>query len=228
MKHYRVICRDILKFGTAVGCLRMGQESSYMRPHVCRKLFFLLMHTLGCSTTTFPWNELTLEELHELGPDVKRHLQTTPKHWSHKGVRLYVSMDEASGKRVPLAMHSCWSCLFGYATSASDESGIGPLAEAYITEGNPREFDSCARSLFREDAVPPTPLQVLRAIIVDGRRDCGDEQACPWPLGEAPAVFSTRVPALPFFRKTSGKNYLIVVRNLERRCVFARCSVASS
>ena len=38
------------------------------------------------------------------------------------------------------------------------------------------------------------------------------------------SVFDAGTRAANFFTKTSGADYLIVVRNLQRRCVFARCA----
>ena len=173
MKLYMTISRDVLKMGAAVPELRMGQMSKYIRPHVCRKLFLSLMHASGCSLETFPWMKLTLNQMMALGPDMQGYLTNAPPHWQNKRTEIFVQMDGHHGRKVPLVMHGCWACLFGYATSTKSSMGLGNRAVQYIVEGHGEAFDSCARELCARRGVPPTPLDVMREILLYGWQQQG-------------------------------------------------------
>ena len=160
MKQHRTICQDVLKLGLAIPDLRIGADSNYIRPHVCRKLFLALMHVSGWTFRTFPWRKLKMDDLLALGPDMHGYVSDAPAHWRHKGVDLYSNMDADAGKQVPLVMHGCWACLFGYATSSTYGSGMGDTAVRFIQEGHGEEFERCARALCVALGVQPTPSKV--------------------------------------------------------------------
>jgi len=198
MKQHQLICEDVQKLGSALPALKMGQDSAYIRPHVCRKLFLSLMHATGWTLATFPWKKLTMDQLTALGPDMQGYVKSAPSHWSHKSVEIFVGMDAAGGGKVPLVMHGCWSCLFGYATSSTYGQGMGESAVQYIAEGHSEEFERCARELCVSSGVQPTPLKVMREILVkkwQNKEDTMIDLQGPW--GEPPALFPAQVPGLP-------------------------------
>ena len=192
------ICEDVMKAGVAMPELKMGKDSQYIRPHVCRKLFLALMNASGWTFSTFPWKKLTMDNMLALGPDVKGHVKNAPSHWRHKDTYLFSLMDGGGGKQVPLIMHTCWACLFRYATSDKYSMGIGADAVQYIQEGHGEEFEKCAQALSVRSGVPPTPLKVMREILIK-KVQYGDDDTVDWhgPWAEAPAVFGTQVPGLP-------------------------------
>ena len=197
MEQYKIIADEVLELGKAESFTRMGKDSDYIRPHVCRKLFLLLLHNNDCKLSSVPWRKLTFDQVQSLGPDMKGNLAQAPSHWHHKGMSVFTNLDGDSGASVPLIMHGCWSCLFGYAVSSTYCRGMGALAEGFICEGRANEFERCACRLFAQTGVPPTPVEVLRDILVDRNRN--DERQREWPLGDAPAVFGEVVPGLPNF-----------------------------
>ena len=200
MTRFASIAGDVAKMGEAVSGSRMGQKSEYIRPHVCRKLFLSLMHASGWSFETFPWSHLTVSQMMSLGPDMQGYLANSPDHWKHqnKKTELFAKMDGAGGKKVPLVMHACWACLFGYATSTASNVGLGDRAVKYITEGHSEEFERCARALTARRGVPPTPLTVMREILVHGwPKKKVERDEFGWTSALAPALFPAEVPGLP-------------------------------
>lgn len=198
MKHFDTICRDVLTVGVALPDLKIGKDSEYIRPHVCRKLFLALLHVSGWTFATFPWKRLSMTDLVALGPDIQGYVSKAPGHWRHKRMEIFLSMDSAAGSKVPIVMHGCWACLFGYALSRTSTVGMGERAVTYIDEGHGEEFERCARALCVRNGVQPTPLKILREIIAKNSR-FNDDDVVEWqgPWGEAPALFAAQTPGLP-------------------------------
>ena len=96
-------------------------------------------------------------------------------------------------------MHACWSCLFGYAVSPSYCLGMGDRAVKYIDEGHSEEFDACARALLARTGITPTPVKVLREIIVNGWRRPEGADAGEADAGQTrgPELFGAGVLGLP-------------------------------
>ena len=139
-----------------------------------------------------------MDDLLALGPDMHGYVSDAPAHWRHKGVDLYVNMDADGGKKVPMVMHGCWACLFGYATSSTYSSGMGDAAVQYIQEGHAEDFERCARALCVQSGVQPTPLKVMRELLAKKKRYGDDDTVArdrPW--GQAPALFGAQVIGLP-------------------------------
>ena len=196
MAHYDTVCQAVAKC-TAVSTTQPAKNSEDLHLHVCRKLFVLLLSASGYRLPTFPWKTFTQAQFLTLGSDMVRYLEAVPKHWYHRGMQVFACMDDASGKNVPLVLHGFWCSSFDDALSATKTPGLDDRAETYIQEGKSEEFARCARALFLESGVPPTPLQVLRKILLEGHRYPQGDLTCSWPVGKAPAVFGEQVPALP-------------------------------
>ena len=135
-----------------------------------------------------------MDDLLALGPDMHGYVSDAPAHWRHKGVDLHSNMDAAGGKQVPVVMHGCWSCLFGYATSSIYSAGMGDAAVQFIQEGHAEQFESCAKALLVQHGVQPTPLKVLRELVAKKKRYSVDDTERP--CGQAPAVFGAKQPVV--------------------------------
>jgi len=196
MAHYNTVCQAVAQC-TAVSTTQPAEISQDVHTHVCRKLFVLLLSASGYKLPTFPWKAFTQAQFLTMCSDMGQYVEAVPKHWHHKGITLFANMDDASGKNVPLVLHGFWCSSFDDAMSATKNPGLGDRAETYVQEGNSEEFARCARVLFLQSGVPPTPLQVLRKILLEGHRYPQGDLTCSWPFGKAPAVFGEQVPALP-------------------------------
>ena len=118
------------------------------------------------------------------------YVSDAPAQWRHKGVELFTNMDAAAGKQVPIVMHGCWACLFGYATSSTYGSGMGDAAVQFIQEEHGEEFERCAQALCVQSGVQPSPLKVLRELLAKKKRyDDDDTVARGRPWGTAGPCF---------------------------------------
>ena len=113
-------------------------------------------------------------------------------------------MDAASGKQVPVVMHGCWSCLFGYATSSTYSSGMGDAAVQYIQEGHAEDFERCARALCVALGVQPTPSKVslLRSGVeysAAGEANAAGHGHDDSAVSLVVVAFTLAVPAFPVF-----------------------------
>ena len=114
---HRKIRGDLLEFGETNGWSLMGQASTYVRPHVGRKLWLLLCAAAGRSDAT--WGTLHgppvgVMEFTQMFPDVKEFVTKTPIQW--KTSMRYI---RAMGPHTSPSMHSCWTCLINYATNSN-------------------------------------------------------------------------------------------------------------
>ena len=101
------IRKQIQAFGNAHGWARMGPNGQYLRPHVVRKLWFLLNSVQGIQQSDVEWQHWSLAKLRDLFPDMRGFVNNAPRH--RTDIRLFNAM----APEVPLSMHSCWTCLVG-------------------------------------------------------------------------------------------------------------------
>lgn len=163
------IRKQIQAFGNAHGWARMGPNGEYLRPHVVRKLWFLLNSVQGIQQSDVEWQHWSLAKLRDLFPDMRGFVNNAPRHWTD--IRQFISM----APEVPLSMHSCWTCLVGYATSdkyCGNPPEFAKQVSRFIAAGCEHETQAFVRAAFEAERerlsssrkAPPTPLMVLRGL----------------------------------------------------------------
>ena len=203
LARFATMCKQTLAAGQACSWSGMATASTYVRPHVDRKLLIMLLREEGFSLESFPWKALSAEELASLGPDMKENLKAAPSFWRAGD---FVRLDNAGGQLVSPIMHSAWACLFGYLMSEKgyylSKNLTEPPADwirraaAGATEIQ-EAFQASAMSLYRKRQITPTPAQVVRNILHRGSSKDYAGATMSWDPGEAPSCFHKDVPPLP-------------------------------
>jgi hypothetical protein len=218
---HHAIAADLLDFGRECGWSMMGDSSVYFRPHVSRKLWFLLIRTSGYTADPVNWGRKKFEHFFGMFPDMKGFVEQVPIHWRWDMRHLARIAPE-----VPLSMHSCWTCMVNYATNAkyqgNSEEFVRKVLEfisaaarhhALADEDSPQLqlFEGERAKLTAQRGCVATPLMVLRSCIGDAislADDDGDESDLPEPaeddLPESAAPSRPVAPPGNRTRKISG------------------------
>ncbi len=168
-----IICRDICDFGSKHGWALLGPASHYIRPAVCRKMWFLVHGICGIGQGEVNWRAMKVQTFADLFPDMRGLVSSVPKYWD---MRVFLRM----APEVPPSMHSCWACLAGYATQekyTGNSKEFCDAVTAFIQTAGEEETQNAARAIFEEArarlearrSVQPTPLMVLRELWFSGR-----------------------------------------------------------
>ena len=188
--------------GRKHGWLRMGPESEYLKPHVIHKLVLLVGRILEVDSAA--WACCGKEFFEALFPDVRGSVRATPKHWRWR--YHYYKYHAAMAPEVAVAMHSCWSCLAGYAISPKYSGKSQAFCDAVVSfieaacdceeatqDANRTAFEGARRRLAEHRrGVQPTPLMIFRELARTGSLDAGGA-ASPARLAAAVRAPATAV-----------------------------------
>ena len=168
--------KQVSVFGSKHAWWRMGTESDYIKPHVVRKLVILVRHVLGVDRAD--WTSCKMADFEGMFPDVRGFVSKALKHWD---VRHFVRI----APEVQFVMHSCWTCLAGYATNHKYTGNSKAFCDAVVsfieaaceeaTQDATRTVFEGARASLAEHrgGVQPTPLMIFRELWSTGRLHVG-------------------------------------------------------
>ena len=165
-----------------------------------RKLVLLVGQILEVDSAA--WACCGKEVFEALFPDVRGSVRATPKHWRWRDH--YYKYHAAMAPEVAVAMHSCWSCLAGYAISPKYPGNSQVFCDAVVSfieaacdceeatqDANRTAFEGARRRLAEHRrGVQPTPLMIFRELARTGSLDIGDA-ASPARLAVAVRALAT-------------------------------------
>jgi hypothetical protein len=131
------------------GWAQMGASSSYIAPHVLRKIALLYQETC---LPHMDWPDVPRDVWMLASPDQGNHLASIPQTWSSKALAQVVPS-------VPLIQWSMWTCLL-------DPPLQEPHAQQWLQSPSaPSQFASVAKELERRHGATPTPAEVITAAL---------------------------------------------------------------
>jgi len=128
---------------------QMGSSSTYLAPHVLRKIAILFQQTC---LPDMNWAEVPRHVWSLASPDQSQHLAALPKHWSSKQIADITP-------NIPLIQWSMWACLLDPALRL-------PGAQEWLASRHAAwQFAATARELEHAEGAAPTPSEVIKAAL---------------------------------------------------------------
>ena len=88
------ICEALIQLGEVAAWSKLGKKSEYYRPHVQRRLWFLLGAMAKVPETKHLWQKWKINEAQRNFPDVKSVLQAVPEQWKYGCMVRFVRMSK--------------------------------------------------------------------------------------------------------------------------------------
>ena len=133
----------LLKFGIQHSWAMTGEDSTYIRPHIVRKVVTAAVTRMKIQW----WGSLTKETMMLASADHERMLANLPCHWSPQ--------DIAHEFGSPPFLLSMWLCMFKPLTSQAD-------CKVWLSAVDVEQWTEVAQAFQKAHGpIPPSPAQVV-------------------------------------------------------------------